>query len=248
MKIAIFISGIIKKEDEVIRCIDSIKEQFSFCEVCHIYFQTWTDTCSEDILKIIRNKVYRVVLNEMPPKLTSKEYLEMQDVKKSDNVFCMLTGISNLCNEIDKNYYDFICRCRNDLFIEDDFSEWLEVLKSNECDYICPLALWVFDDCCNDHFCIAKPDVFFRVWNFSQYELKLIFMFIKLCPEKLLLTRIRFYKIKAYFTIPKNYILYNNIIENYNIKIESLNEYMKKFIIIKLRKISQIKSKFIKFN
>lgn len=246
MKIAILLTGEIRHKNQILEFIDYVKNQFDFCDTSHIYFQTWENQADNELIQQIKKKVHKLLITPSPKQLEKGYELKITMPEKSYNTFCMFTGISYLCEIINFEDYDYVCRYRNDLYIKDNFEDWLKVLSLPNVDYICPILIWMFDDGCNDHFGISKSKHFKKIWYNSAFELDLIFKYLKDTPETVILKKLKFYNLNSYFRIPEEYKLYHHIIKNNKVDIPSLNSYMHEFMKYKLSNIKNTKD-FIKF-
>lgn len=234
-RIAVLITGIIREDcQSIIDNIRNIKEQLKFIGTVDIYFHTWEssnkNTYTEEVLEKIRNEVYSLMTSPCPEKLSPEYNLPLEDPEiHGYNVLCMLYAIGQLCNSITEKY-DYMCRMRNDLFIQDDFGLWISFLKL-DVGYVCPISTWTFDDCCNDHFGIAREEDFRKIWGRNLFQIKKDFKHIRACPEAILMYKLLSNKLKCYYFIPKLYRYKgDDIIRDYKINIEKLNGYIQNYM------------------
>lgn len=236
-RIAVLMSGIIREDvNEIIANICNIKTQLSCLGQVDVYFHTWEPQgkymYEEEALNRIRNEVYFLLTSPFPEKFPD-EYnirtLENPPVH-SYNVLCMLYAIGQLCRCVTEDY-DYVCRLRNDLYLQDNFKTWGKLIDNKSADYIYPMSLWTFYDCCNDHFGMATKENFMKLWRRDWFQLRKDFKEINDCPEKMLLHKLRENKMNVFYVIPKSYRYKGvDMISNGEVQIDTLNGYMQGYM------------------
>lgn len=235
-RIAVLVTGAIRNStDLIVENIRHIKKVFGHMDV-HVYFHTWDTNAdykySEEDFERIRNEVHFCMTS--PP--LNREWMmtvldgSMHKTNVGYGISSMFYAIYQLSNVV-RDRYDYVCRLRNDLCIDDNFNLWFDLLDRGVAQYVSPISLYTYNDACNDHFGITTQENFRKVWHGSWFDLLRDLREINECPEKTILAKMNRHGIKIYYTIPLYYRLKETeMILDGHVQMHTVNMYMIEFI------------------